>query len=258
MSKATVGTAMVLAMALLSFGAAARADEWDVGPGTDNSTTSTDNRLFHGVEQVHDLGASGGVADVDFLEVEASARSSYQVVVDGMTGNLDLDPTDVTLVKENGSLVSTAQASGSGRITLTWNPSAGDTVFVRVGGAACGTSCSSQDRYRIRFYETTYSIPRFNNTGTQATVLLVVNRSHTTCSVVYQFFDVLGTFLGSAVQTLPAFGMDVRSVASLNLPGQSGSVRVTHNCGYGGLAGKAVSVEPSTGFTFDTQMVPVE
>jgi hypothetical protein len=258
MSRAKVGTAMVLALALLSFGGTARADEWDVGPGTDNSTTSTDNRLFHGVEQVHDLGASGGVADVDFLEVEASARSSYQVVVDGMTGNLDLDASDVTLVRENGSLVASAQASGSGRITLTWNPGVGDTVFVRVGGAACGTTCNSQDRYRIRFYETTYSIPRFNNTGTQATVLLVVNRSHTTCSIVYQFFDVLGGFLASAVQTLPAFAMDVRPVAASNLTGLSGSIRVTHTCGYGGLAGKAVSVEPSTGFTFDTQMVPVE
>jgi hypothetical protein len=36
------------------------------------------------------------------------------------------------------------------------------------------------------------------------------------------------------------------------LPNQSGSVRVGHTCGYGGLTGKAVSIEPSTGFTFDT------
>jgi hypothetical protein len=253
--KTAVGVLFLLSA--LAAAGRAHADEWDVGPGTDNSTTSTDNRLFHGIEQVHDLGASGGVADVDFLEVEASARSSYQVVVDGMTGNLDLDASDVTLVKENGSLVATAQASGSGRITLTWNPGVGDTVFVRVGGAACGTTCNSQDRYRIRFYETTYSIPRFNNTSTQATVLLVVNRSHTTCGVVYQFFDVSGGFLASAFQTLAPFAMDVRPVAA-SITGQSGSIRVTHTCGYGGLAGKAVSVEPSTGFTFDTQMVPVE
>jgi hypothetical protein len=36
------------------------------------------------------------------------------------------------------------------------------------------------------------------------------------------------------------------------LPNQAGSVRVGHTCGYGGLTGKAVSIEPSTGFTFDT------
>ena len=36
-------------------------------------------------------------------------------------------------------------------------------------------------------------------------------------------------------------------------PNQSGSVRIAHTCGYGGLSGKAVSVEPATGFTFDTR-----
>jgi hypothetical protein len=35
---------------------------------------------------------------------------------------------------------------------------------------------------------------------------------------------------------------------------QSGSIRIAHNCGYGGLSGKAVSIEPATGFTFDTAM----
>jgi hypothetical protein len=28
-----------------------------------------------------------------------------------------------------------------------------------------------------------------------------------------------------------------------------------HTCGHGGLSGKAVSVEPATGFTFDTPFV---
>jgi hypothetical protein len=31
-------------------------------------------------------------------------------------------------------------------------------------------------------------------------------------------------------------------------------VRIRHLCGYGGLAGKAVSIEPATGFTFDTPL----
>jgi hypothetical protein len=39
-------------------------------------------------------------------------------------------------------------------------------------------------------------------------------------------------------------------------PGRSGSVRITHDCGYGGLSGKAVSIEPATGFTFDTPLLP--
>ena len=38
--------------------------------------------------------------------------------------------------------------------------------------------------------------------------------------------------------------------------GTSGSIIVAHTCGYGGLAGKAVALEPSTGFTFDTALIP--
>ena len=44
---------------------------------------------------------------------------------------------------------------------------------------------------------------------------------------------------------------------SQTVPGQSGSILVSHNGHYGALSGKAVSLEPTTGFTFDTAMVPV-
>jgi hypothetical protein len=40
------------------------------------------------------------------------------------------------------------------------------------------------------------------------------------------------------------------------LAGQAGSIRLLHTCGYDGLSGKAVSIEPATGFTFDTEIVP--
>ena len=39
--------------------------------------------------------------------------------------------------------------------------------------------------------------------------------------------------------------------------GQSGAMTVTHTAGYGGLAGKTVALEPATGFSFDTPMVPL-
>jgi hypothetical protein len=38
--------------------------------------------------------------------------------------------------------------------------------------------------------------------------------------------------------------------------GQSGSITVANTARYGDLAGKAVALEPATGFTFDTLMVP--
>ena len=43
----------------------------------------------------------------------------------------------------------------------------------------------------------------------------------------------------------------------IGLPaGSSGSITISNNARYGDLTGKAVSVEPATGFTFDTLMVP--
>jgi hypothetical protein len=48
-------------------------------------------------------------------------------------------------------------------------------------------------------------------------------------------------------------------VSTVSLPaliGQAGSIRVAHDGRYGDLTGKAVALEPATGFTFDTPVVP--
>ena len=39
--------------------------------------------------------------------------------------------------------------------------------------------------------------------------------------------------------------------------GMAGSITVTHTGRYGDLSGKAVALEPATGFTFDTPLTPV-
>jgi hypothetical protein len=46
----------------------------------------------------------------------------------------------------------------------------------------------------------------------------------------------------------------VANTASL-APGQTGSVTVSHDGPYGVLQGKAVAVEPATGFSFDSPLV---
>ena len=40
------------------------------------------------------------------------------------------------------------------------------------------------------------------------------------------------------------------------LAGASGSITIANDAPYGALAGKAVSLEPSAGFSFDTRMDP--
>jgi hypothetical protein len=248
----------VLGCALV--GGAVRGDEWDVGTVGDVGPVSR-NTLFHGSEQVHDLAAVGSTVDEDWYRFRSNGRSSYQVVVDGLTGDLRLTATDVQLVDGLGVLLADAQVTDfGGSLNLVWRNlqigiGGGPFENVRVRGADCGTTCTATDRYRIRFYDTTYVIPRFNNSGSQVTVTTVQNVSDVACDVQYVFQDDdVNIPLGTADAVLPPRGLHVLNTATV-VPNESGSIRVIHTCGYGGLSGKAVAVEPSTGFTFDTAMV---
>jgi hypothetical protein len=70
----------------LALGGPARADEWDLGNDNDDADT-TDNALTHGADQRHDLGAlPGPLSDQDWYVVTEFPLSSYELVVDGMTG----------------------------------------------------------------------------------------------------------------------------------------------------------------------------
>lgn len=259
MTMAHLRTAMMAAAALAAAWIAT-ADEWDVGVETDNAFT-TDNALFHGAEQLHDLGAlAGGVADQDWYLVPNGRFSSYQFVVDGQTGTLDLVDASVQRLQLNGTKIvgSALVEEEGGVLSLDWiGPTTGAPVpsWVRVSFAACGTGCTQAARYRARFRETTVSVARFNNSGTQATVLIAQNTTDRLCDAFFYFLDGAGALLvESAGVELPPRGLTVLSTAA-SLPEASGSVRVAHTCGYGGLSGKAVAIEPSTGFTFDTPFV---
>jgi hypothetical protein len=265
MSEVSMGFSASRAGGLLVIGVAlagpALADEWDLGQDTDDAAT-TDNVLAHGADQRHDLSVRPGPsADQDWYLVTEDPLSSYEFVVDGMTGDLDLSASAVQRLGADATTVeSDASTRGSGGVqSLAWSgdPLSGPvTKWVRVQGAACGTSCGDSDRYRARFYDTTYTVPRFNNSGTQQTVLVIQNASETACSITLHFLSESGLLANSAARILPAHASLVLPTASLATDVPTGSIRVVHGCGYGGLAGKAVALEPATGFTFDTAMLP--
>ena len=50
-----------------------------------------------------------------------------------------------------------------------------DHELVRVESAACSTGCGAGDVYRVRAYETTGRIARFNNSGAQTSVVVLQN-----------------------------------------------------------------------------------
>lgn len=182
--------------------------------------------------------------------------SSYEAVIDGMTGDLDFQAANLQRLDESGTTVLTnaTVTDLAATLSLPWSQGAAALPvpgYLRVQGAFCGTACTGADSYRIRLYETTYTVPRFNNSGTQSTVLLVQNASDRTCTITYYFMAADGSLLASLGSELTPRELEVVPTATI-VPGQAGSVRIGHLCGYGGLSGKAVALEPATGFTFDT------
>lgn len=231
-------------------------DVWDLSSEDDNGA-HTDNVLTHGVAQVHDLAAEAGVADEDWYRIVVAAYSSVEVVVDGLTGDLTgLDPLSVTRRSSSGTLLQTSVGHlGDSRARrLAWhNETANNEVhYVRVGGAGCGSGCGSSDQYTIRMRETQVALARFNNTGTQVTVMLVQNPSNVAISGKVYFWSSFGSLLGtySFINLLPKM---LAVIQTQNyVAGQSGSATIAHDGPHFGINAKAVALEPATGFSFDT------
>ena len=114
-----------------------------------------------------------------------------------------------------------------------------------------------QDVYRLRMWETTASIPRFNNSGTQTTVLVVQNPTTGLVAGTVYFWAPTGTLLASHAFSLAANRTLVLSTASVaGVAGQSGALTIANDAPYGALSGKTVALESATGMSFDSPMVP--
>jgi hypothetical protein len=251
---------LVVAAALVA--AAAGADVWDVQDQNDDTVTSTRTDLRHGVYQAHDLAVRPGpVPDEDWYMVYQYRDASYEVVVDGVSGDA-ISGLRLERLAQDGTTV--LQSAPSALLTryLRWaNTGTHDegSERVRVAGASCGTGCGADDVYTIRLRETTVYLPRFNNSGTQGTVLLLQGApSHQSVTARLVFRSAGGTLLHVLQVSVPFEGGAVVNLASISqLAGQSGHVVIGHDGGYGGLTVKAVAIEPATGFTFDTAGVSI-
>jgi ELWxxDGT repeat protein len=198
---------------------------------------------------------AGRTSDRDWYVLRQQPRASYELVVDETSG--DAVPLQVDRMGPDGSTVlQGAVADGTGAsVSLRWENAGSLAVAsetVRVGSAACGTTCGADDGYRVRFRETTLSAPRVNNTGSQITVAIVQNTTDATIAGRVHFWTAAGTSPASAPFQLAAHQVLVLNT-SAGFP-SSGTLTVTHDGPYGSLVGKAVALEPSTGFSFDTPM----
>jgi hypothetical protein len=256
--------APTIVCALAASGPALAVDRWEAG-GQDGGP-STFNELRHGTLQAgHDFTSD---VDQDWALVVTQARHSYEVragsgtaawfrVTSGPSCAAEcatLDRVDAAgTVLTAGSGDSGDPALGAGSSSARWIADTGAEEFVRTRAFLMGGQ-----NYDLQFFDTTYLIPRFNNSGTQATVLLVQNGSRFAVDAQVHFYDGAGTLLHSQPLSLPVQGNAVFNTASVAaLQNVSGTAMLAHTAPYGTLAGKAVALEPGTGFTFETPLTPI-
>ncbi len=261
-SKIAFALAFVAALGVAGL---AGADVWDVSTGNDNGP-GTDNEITHGLSQLHDLGVQPGpVADQDWYDTFQEPFSSYEVLCDGYTGDTFVDGVTndtLQLVDGAGTILQNSVPYGAGfaRSLRFANDTATPIAFsqyVRVGNATCGTSCTMSDQYRIRAWDTTIAVPRYNNFGGQVTVLIIQNPGNVPVSGNARLWTASG---GSTPVTTVAFTLGARQTSVVNLAsvnggaanGTSGAITITHDGRYGQLAVKSVALEPATGFSFDS------
>jgi Domain of unknown function DUF11/Calx-beta domain len=219
----------------------------------DDVTPTSRVELAHGASLHADLSGT----PEHLFRVVVPGRASYEVVVDGLSG--DLLPLSLQRLNATGTAVlQTGAAEGTGAsVSLRWQNSSAVPVanqLVRVRSGGCTTDCGPDDVYRLRAYETTARIPRFNNAASQVTILLLQNPSGRTVTGTLSFWRADGQLAAtSALVSLPPRSTALTNTAAL-VPGQGGSITVSHDGPYGVVQGKAVSLEPSTGFSFDTPL----
>jgi uncharacterized repeat protein (TIGR01451 family) len=204
------------------------------------------------------------VAGQAFHRIRQQPYSSYEVVVEATTGDVAGGSPLLLerLARDLDTVLSTSVPAGTGfSRSLRWENVSGlvvDDEVVRVLSTGCGAACGPDDVYRLRAYDTTCTIPRFNNSASQTTVVVLENATASPLNGTLRFWNPSGTLLAShAFAGLAPHASQVLNTSTIPaLVGQSGSVTVSSDAGYGGLQGKAVAVEPATGFTFDSALTP--
>lgn len=242
----------------------AGADVWDLQNANDD-TFGTSNELVHGTRQTHDMAVRPGlVADQDWFLMPQKRQASYEVIIDGVSGDFDGGPAIDRIASDRTTVLQQAIPAVTNSLGVTralrWANTTSTTVrdYVRVASTFCGTTCGADDVYAIRVRETTVNVPRFNAAGTQVTVLLTQNATERAVDVTFFYWSTGGTLLQQVSTTVAPKTLLVTNVGTIpGLVGQSGHITIAHDGGYGGLVVKTVALEPSTGFSFDTPGVYV-
>ncbi|HET9318028.1 MAG TPA: hypothetical protein VFQ51_20710, partial [Vicinamibacteria bacterium] len=233
-------------------------------PAGGNNGASDTNVVRAGwTELAHGVSLSSAIppSAERFFAMRQDGEASYEVVVDDLSGDLGDAGSPLRLQRLSPNLVplqeSTAAGLGPAR-SLRWQSVGEEELVVRVASGQCASACGAADVFRVRAYDTTYDLARFNNAGSQVSVLLLQNIGRGAAHGTVRFWSEFGSLIVEVPFAIQSpNGLYVLATASLSeLQGESGSVTVTSDAPYATLAGKIVSLDPATGFSFDTPMRP--
>jgi hypothetical protein len=227
-------------------------DAWDAATVRDNTAATTNNEMTFGTTQTHDLQAIGGVADEDWIIVFVEAFRNYEISVSQVTGGVDMSQADfLERWDATGATKLQSQAGTTTMRLMRWNPTVTEYQRIRIKGLS---STGAGSEYTISFSMSALFCPRYNNSGSQISVLIVQNTTTGSCAYNADFFDEAGNYLDSATPpTVPPMGTSVVPAGSVPaVVGTKGSVRINHSCSPSAIKSKIVALEPATGFSFDT------
>ena len=218
------------------------------------------NELVHGSVQRRTLESVSQQAQVHLYSLRQAPFSSYEVVVDAVSGGLGASGPALWLTDGYGTgvLQQAQPVSGGTSLSLRFEHPfyGGETQqYVLVKSQGCTTDCGPEAGYRIRARETTMSAARYNNAGSQVSVLVLQNDAAVPDTGRIWFWAASGALAGDRWFALLPHGTLVLNTADV-VAGSSGSVMVSSNAPYGGLSGKVTALEPATGFSFDTPLLP--
>jgi hypothetical protein len=238
---------------------AASADRWEI---RGDNGSFTNNELQPGiVQEGHDLEATGAGPDEDWYTVRCREIRSYEARVfgGGVVWKYPACPecADFDRVAPDGTVLTAGDwetTLGPSARSVRWICGVGVTQQLRVRPNR-GVAGYPSEKYDILVVDTTLFLPRFNNVGTQRTVLILQNALHRPVDGEITFQDGAGTRLHTrpfAISGYASLVLDTASVPALQ--GRSGSAIVAHTGGQAALVGKGVMLEPSSGFSFDTPL----
>jgi hypothetical protein len=262
----TTGSRWWMTVVLLAAAAPVRAlDPWELGSGDDASSTS--NILRHAQPQRHDLQGLPSAPDQDWMKFAGKNRHSYEARVSGIAWDSGcgaapcplfdrVSAAGVTLDFGTASNEDVDRGTTSVGRTVRWISTEDTANFLRAKGDQVLPMGS--EPYDVVLYDTTLFVPRFNNSGTQSTILVLQNTTNALVTGFAYFHDERGALLATVSLSVPPHGLNVIATATLpGLAGRSGSIQIAQLGGYEALVGKAVALEPATGFTFDTPVTAI-